>query len=459
MLFQHFAKGHASGAKSWGNAVSPDLMHWEQLSHAINPYAKVDGSQGLHAIWSGSAVVDVLDGLGKQEGETKTLFAIYSATNEKFFQGGAYSTDKGRSWTKINGGKPVIPFQVGGTNGQRDPRVFYFAPGNFYVTIMMIGGKDRAVRLWKSKDLINWEIICDIPNKAAECIDMYTVAVDGDPNNMMWVIADAGTNYEVGDFDGKSWKGSGAVDENGRALKHKFDYGDSYYAAQVFNQGPDGRVVHIGWLRSKAVGYRPFLEAGMPFTQQMSIPAEIKLRTTDAGIRMYRNPVKEIEGLYCDTKKFKGLSVKKLNSKLAKLDPELIDMTIAFAPAGDLTLNVRGLPIKYNSEKQLFSFTSTARVEGEKAGIATLPPARQRPYRDNGKREIPAPTIDGKVKLRILVDRASLELFVNDGQAAASFVVVPSVNNRSISIQSADDLKVQSLIVNEVKSAWANETK
>lgn len=58
MLFQHFAKGNANGPKSWGNAVSSDLMHWEQLPHAINPYAKIDGSEGVHAIWSGSAVVD-----------------------------------------------------------------------------------------------------------------------------------------------------------------------------------------------------------------------------------------------------------------------------------------------------------------------------------------------------------------------------------------------------------------
>lgn len=58
MLFQHFAKGNANGPKSWGNAVSTDLMHWEQLPHAINPYAKIDGSEGVHAIWSGSAVVD-----------------------------------------------------------------------------------------------------------------------------------------------------------------------------------------------------------------------------------------------------------------------------------------------------------------------------------------------------------------------------------------------------------------
>ncbi len=110
---------------------------------------------------------------------------------------------------------------------------------------MMIGGPDRLVRLWKSTNLLDWEIIGDIPNKAAECIDMYAVPVDGDPENVRWIISDAGAHYEIGEFDGKTWKGYGAMDADDRRLK--FDYGDAWYAAQAFNQGPDGRVVHVGW--------------------------------------------------------------------------------------------------------------------------------------------------------------------------------------------------------------------
>ncbi len=458
MLFQHYAKGNGSGTKSWGNAVSNDLMHWQQLPHAINPYRNVmwkDGSP--HAIWSGSGVVDVNNALGKQKGDVKTLYAIYSATHrgpEKaaFFQGAAFSTDKGRTWTKINDGKPMIEHQHDGTGGQRDPRIFYYAPGKYYVVIMMVGGKERAVRLWKSTDLMNWEVMGDIPNKAAECIDMYTVPLDGDKHNMKWVIADAGTRYEVGDFDGKQWKGSGQKDENGNPLK--FDFGDSYYAAQAFNQGPVGRVVHVGWLRSKAVGYRPFIDAGMPFTQQMSVPAEITLRTTKDGIRMYRYPVKEIEKLYAKTTSLETLPAKAMNTQLATIRPELVDLTISFAPKGDVALNVRGLIIHYDDTKKEFNFTNTARVQGEKTGVLTLPKDRQRPYRDNGLRNIPAPTVEGKVKLRVLVDRASLELFANDGQAAASFVVVPDASNRTIAIEGNDALTIDSLVVNELKSAW-----
>ena len=56
------------------------------------------------------------------------------------------------------------------------------------------------------------DVAFDIPNKAAECLDMYPVAVDGDRNKIKWVISDAATKYEVGDFDGKSWKGDSPLD-------------------------------------------------------------------------------------------------------------------------------------------------------------------------------------------------------------------------------------------------------
>ena len=56
--------------------------------------------------------------------------------------------------------------------------------------------------------------------------------------------------------------------------------------------------------------------------------------------------------------------------------------------------------------------------------------------------------------LRVLVDRASLELFVNDGQAAASVVMVPVAGSRTIAFEGIAAMKVESLVVNELKSAW-----
>lgn len=458
MAFQHFAKGNASGAKSWGQAVSKDLMHWTQLPHALNPYPNVKWDKGGdHAIWSGSAIVDQFNALGKQQGEVKTLFAMFTATHAgedkraAFFQVGAISTDKGRTWAMLNDGKPLIDHLEGFDPGQRDPYLFYHAPTKSYRFIMEIGGPAHAVRIWKSTDLMKWETVCDIPDKSAECINMHALPVDGDPEHVKWIIYNAGTGYEIGGFDGAKWTGLGTKDKDGRPLK--FDYGDSYYAAQTFNQAPDQRLVHVGWLRTGTL----FIDAGMPFTQQLSIPAEMTLRTTPDGLRLFRNPVKEIATLYAKTSKLDNLTLESANAQLSTLSPELIDMTLAFIPAGDLTLNVRGLPILYDAAKKEFAFTNTARVEREKAAQAKLPPAKQQPYRDNGRRTIPAPEVDGKVTLRLLVDRASLELFVNNGRAAASFVVVPDPQNRALSVDGAGAVKITLLEVNELKSAWNNK--
>jgi fructan beta-fructosidase len=455
MYFQHYAKGVKNGIKSWGNAKSTDLIHWTQFQHAINPYPNVVGGDRPHAIWSGSAVVDRHNALGKQKGDVKTLFALYTATNpDGFFQGGAYSTDKGRTWTKINDGKPVIPFQEGYAAGQRDPRIFYYKPGKFYVTIMMVGGEKREVRLWKSTDLLNWEHIMDIPDKSAECIDMYEIPVDGDVNNTRWVISNAGTRYEIGEFDGRSWNGYGERDEDNRPLH--FDYGDSYYAAQVFNNAPDNRAVHIGWLHCKEF-YRPFIEANMPFTQQMSFPAEITLHSTDNGIVLRRNPVREIERLYVKSDAFDHGTLGEINAELAGLSPELIDMTLRIKPDADFVLNVRGLPIKYDLKRQVVVFNNSQRgaaiAEASKAKKKNSPQPFN-PKHQYGLKEIPAPLQNDRVSIRVLVDRASLEIFVNDGQAAGSFVIVPDAENLSIQLSGADGQPVESIVVNELKSIW-----
>lgn len=454
MYFQHNPVLNDTGIKAWGAAVSPDLMRWKQMPHAIKPYPNVMRKDGpVHSIWSGSAVVDVNNALGKQQGDVKTLFGLYTATHRNaddvnaFFQGGVYSTDRGRTWTKIDGGRPIIEHLEGYSPGQRDPRIIYYEPGDYYITIMMIGGPDRKVRLWKSTDLLTWEAFLDIPNKAAECIDLYSVAVDGDPENRKWVIADANTHYEVGDFDGETWTGFGAEDESGK--RHRFDYGDSWYAAQAFNQAPEGRVVHVGWLRCKQAGFRPFHEAGMPFSQQMSIPIEITLRTTAEGIRLFRNPVKEIGTLYQTTKTLENLTASEANAKLVDFQPELVDLTLKAAADEDFTLSVRGLEIQFDAAAGEFVFTNSERVSGEKAAWK-----KKGTYSDDGIRRMPAPPIEGQVTVRALVDRASLELFVNNGEAAASFVVVPDPENRRIEIEGSDKLKIKTLVVNELKSIW-----
>ncbi len=99
LFYQLNAQGLRWGPNTWGHAVSTDLVHWEQLAHAIEP-------DEYGWIWSGSAVVDWNNTAGLKEGSEETLVAIYSTggvgrhgfANTPVVQKIHYSNDRGRTW-------------------------------------------------------------------------------------------------------------------------------------------------------------------------------------------------------------------------------------------------------------------------------------------------------------------------------------------------------------------------
>jgi len=426
LYFQHCALGVNRGPKSWGHAVSTDLVHWKQLPHAILPYDK-------GAIWSGTAVVDHNNSLGKQVGDTKTLAAFFTTTwKEGFFQAMAYSTDRGRTYTLHNKGEPVVRNQ-GINRGERDPKVFWDAARGKWKMILILGGKERIIRIFESDNLTDWVKAGDIRRKwAAECIDLFQLPVDGDRSNMKWVIADASFDYEVGQFTGK-----GFVTE-GETLRG--DYGKGFYAAQTFNSGPDGRVVQIGWMNDRRKEC-PYLVQKMPFNQQMAFPTDLTLRTTPEGIRLYRWPVPEIEKLYSKSHALADLTVEAANQALSKLKPELVDLSIEFAPGADgmVDLTVRGVKITYGNRMKLRTAAGVKEVKC---------------FTFDGK-SCPAPILGGKVRLRVLADRTSIELYANDGATVASSYAFEIPKDLSLSLSANQAVRIHSLTVHELTSAWA----
>ncbi len=420
LYFQHNPKGTAWGNMTWGHAVSTDMVHWKQLPHAILPY-----SGGT--IFSGTAVVDHNNSLGKQKGDVKTLVAIFSFAKEPFYQAAAYSTDKGRTFQLVNNGGAVVPNQ-GFDKGERDPKVFWHEASKKWVLVLWVklGKKDGTpeqklgkVRFFTSTNLTDWTVASDLDREwVFECMDFVQLPVDGNKDNKKWLLYDASFDYEIGDFDGKTF----TTDKK----TFKGDFGTNFYAAQTFNNSPDGRTVIIGWMNegNKSV----FQKAGMPFNQQMSFPSTMELKTTTEGIRLYRWPVKEIEKLYVKSYKFKNLTVDKLSEKLVGVKAELIDMSVEFEPRNSVKLIIRGLEVTYDRKSEMFIY---------------------------GTSKVAAPVIAGKVKLRVLLDRASIELFANGGAAVSTCYAVAEPGNKNISISADDGTKINSIIINELKSSWA----
>ena len=419
LFFQHNPKATVWGNMTWGHAVSNDMVHWTQLPHAILPY-------GGGTIFSGTAVVDYNNILGKQKGDIKTLVAFFSFAKEPFYQAAAYSTDKGRTFKLVKNGGPVVPNQ-GFDKGERDPKVFWHEASKKWVMLLWVlrGKKDGTpeerlgkVRFFISDNMVDWEVASDFNREwVFECMDFVELPVDGEQNKKKWLLYDASFDYEIGEFDGKTFTTDKKV--------FKGDSGTDFYAAQSFNNSPDARTVLIGWMQERKNSI--FEKEGMPFNQQMSFPTTIELRTTSEGIRLFRWPIKEIENLYVKSNTFKNLTLKKAGKKLAGVKAELIDMSIEFEPTSPMKLTIRGLEISYVETSQEFIF---------------------------GESRIAAPVINGRVKLRILIDRSSIELFANEGAAVATCYAVPSPDDFSISVFADSDLKINTITVNNLKSTW-----
>jgi len=456
LFFQHNPLGQGWGNMTWGHAISTDMVHWKQLPHAILPF-------GNGYPFSGTGVVDHNNSLGKQVGNTKTLVLMYSYALDirdrfgvlpppketNYHQAIAYSTDKGRTFQLLNDGGPVIPNQgikVDPKGTERDPKMFWHEASKKWVTVLWLGESSGGhVRIFNSSDLQHWTPVSDLTRKwAHECFDLIEFPVldaTGKPlGEKKWLIYDGSFDYEVGSFDGKEFKSEQAV---------KNDKLGDWNAAQTFNNSPDGRIVIIGWLVRA-----DFFKKKMPFSQQLTFPAALSLRKIGTQYELYRWPIKEIESLYAKTWTLpKNIGISAANAKLAEIKPECVDLSIEFEPTGDkdLILDIRGSKITYRPASKSINFIS-AENAANKITAAGKSPAEIKQLRIDDY-TMPNALQGGVVKLRILVDRGSFEIFLNEGETVLTHSVISELDNKSISITGSDAI-IKAMTVHELTSSW-----
>jgi len=402
LYFQHNPEGIQAGNLTWGHAVSPDLVHWTELEPVLRP-------DKLGLMFSGSAVVDWNNDSGLQQGKEKTIIAFYTAAGDPFTQCLAYSHDRGRTFTKY-AGNPIIKHIKG---GNRDPKVFWYAPGKHWVMALYLDGDEYAIL--NSTDLIHWQQTSSLrfPNDG-ECPDLFELAVDGDKSKMKWVFVAGTGNYMIGDFDGKAFKPTSGP--------FVADYGAHYYATQSYSDIPasDGRRIQITWMRG---GEYP----GMPFNQQQNFPCECTLKSFPDGVRMCRMPVKEIETLRTGEFKWHDVTVSPNENILSGVDGELFDIEteIELADAGEFGFNLRGQDVHYDVASRTLSCL------GRKA---TVEPENNR------------------LRLRVLVDRNTVEVYANGGRAVFSNCFVPNGSRNLGSLSKGGKVKIVSMHVWPLKS-------
>ncbi|RDC54200.1 2,6-beta-D-fructofuranosidase [Pedobacter chinensis] len=405
LFYQHNPYEREWENMSWGHAVSKDMIHWQELPTALSP-------DELGTMFSGSTVIDYQNTAGFNKGNTPAMVAAYTANAaDKQTQCIAYSLDKGRTWTKYSG-NPVIDSKAKwNSNDTRDPRIFWYKPGNHWV--MVLNERDGH-SIYNSKNLKEWTFESHTTG-FWECPDLFELPVDCNKGKTKWVMYGASNTYMLGSFDGKKF-----VPESG---KHYYVTG-SIYAAQTFTNIPesDGRRIQLGWSRIS--------HEGMPFNGMMLMPTELTLKTTKDGIRLFSEPVKETEQLFSSLNKWENLSAADANEKLKSYhdnDRLRIKTSIKLSHATSAGLSLNG--------QRLLDYDMNFNLV-------------------NGVFYSPQDMTSMEISADIYIDRTSIEVFIDGGAYSYSMERKTDPKNREGLHFWGTNIEVKGLEVYSVKSIW-----
>ena len=376
---------------NWSHAVSTDLLHWQEepMLHTV--------IRGKQCYWTGSAAVDVENatGLGKP-GHPAVVFACNQALDvpNPFTQCFFVSTDEGMT-AKID---PEMMFKAlpkednRRGDGSRDDMIRWYAPEKKW--ILLIYNKaptpdaKRSFFFFESKDLKTWTETSVLENMY-ECPNFVQMPLDGNASKPMWVVWGASTEYRVGNFDGKKF----TPVHDDLLLAHHGDY----YASQVFDNAPNGRIIQMGW------GW--VCNYNTEFTQMATFPMELSLKSTPQGPRLYADFISELSNLR-DGGSSRKDTVIKPDAPMSLGDvTQPMEIDVEFEPGTAKRVSFTGAEMNVNWDAE----TQVVEVQGVKdfkmAADGTVP----------ARRVIAAPQ-NGRVQLHVLLDIPSVEVTTNGGE-------------------------------------------
>lgn len=439
LFYQYNPFGAMWGNMHWGHAVSTDLTSWTYLPVAIGP-------DSLGAIFSGSAVIDKNNTAGFGE---NAMVAIYTSAGKVQTQSIAYSTDKGRTFTKYDKNpviaNPDIP-------DFRDPKVFWHKETNQWV--MALATK-QTITFYGSPNLKEWNRLSEFGEGIGdhggvwECPDLFPLFYNGKTKWVLLVSINPGgpnggsaTQYFIGDFDGKTFTPD--------TLPYPLwiDYGRDNYAGVTWSNIPeaDGRRIFIGWMSNwdyaNQVPTKYFRSAN-------TVPRELKLASNGNHLIVTSYPVKEINALKNKEKNLIDditVTTEYRIEKLLNVNEGTYEIEFTVTPntadiVGFSLENTKNEKIEVTFDKAAKQITLDRRTSGLTA------------FKDNFASEMKAPLATGKeYRIRLLVDKASVELFVNEGETVMSSILFPTENMNTLRLFTAKgEMKVSGIRISGIK--------
>ncbi len=401
LFFQYHPYSDVWGPMHWGHYRSEDFVTWKELPVALAPDEDYDAA----GCFSGSAIetkdghVLLYTGVMEKERADGTKEAV---------QQQCMAVGDGIRYEKVSE-NPIIPGEQlpDGFSRKdfRDPKVWRENDTYFLVVGSINGQGNGQVVLFASEDLKAWRyvsVLADNQGKYGrmwECPDFFPLGekyvLIVSPQDMQADGAEFHNGNQaialIGEYDRQNYR---LREEQVISL----DYGTDFYAPQTM-ETEDGRRIMIAWMQSWDMNIKPVEQK---WNGMMTIPRQLELRNN----RLYQQPVKELENyrtepVVCTSRKISGkCTIPGIRGRVLDLTIELQEgdyqeFSIFFAKSEKYYIRFR-----YDRAGRTIEFDRT--YSGMERDAVC-------------RRDMKIKGEEKTLKLRFILDKFSVELFVNDG--------------------------------------------
>lgn len=416
-LYYLYNKDYSWGGNGteWAHVESTDLVHWKREPVAIEKYKTPNGDP-----WTGSTVVDTNNtaGFGKD-----AIIALVTMPVEGQSTHLWYSTDGGNTF-KYYG---LVQHNPTGSADFRDPKIIWYEPTKKWVMVM--AERDK-VGFYTSSDLKNWTYTSSFVRQdigIVECPDLFQLNEDGNPDQKKWVLMvggngfnyghTTGSAYFIGDFDGDSF-------HNQTNVKWLEDGPDSYTGVTWDAPYTNGNYRYFiswmsNWNYARQVPWENYIG-------NTSVVRELTLRNTSEGLKLVQNPVWNLKDNLTELAYFGDQVIYTGQDNLLKNIHETSYSIESTFTVDDSTSAKFGLSLRDgNDEHTDITYDKNIQelvFDRTHSGIVSMT--------DFAKAyKVHIPPKNGKIKLNILVDRSTIEIFVNDGEYVLSSLIFPQLSS------------------------------
>lgn len=401
IYFQQNPFNLTDGYYHWGKVSTKDFLHWDDQQLSLSQPEEASDSMEM-VPWAG-------DICKKDE----LLIAWVNRWNKGIFK---TTSEDGINWTeevKVIGLDSLLQCELD---------VFWHKQSQKWVMVAF-DRPSTTMFIFNSIDGDTWEETSSF-NYTFGFPQLFELPVDRKEDDTRWVLATESGTYILGKFDGKVFNLETSV--------RKFDLSTKVGASLFFPSDDTNQMYMISALKGKQL-------ADLACYGQFSYPVEISLTKFETGVELIQQPAGNLEKIR-DGKKYEWQN--------EKLYPGV--STNIFKRLKGNQLHFKGEIDVVNCDR--FSFVLRADRNGQ--GTEIIYNAKKEEINFLGTQLMYAP-IDKVMQFEILVDRSSVELFIDGGRYVARYPISPNPDATKYYLETrGGEILIKNLQVLQLGSVW-----